>query len=261
MTVIASEEPKLMPNAPDSWLGPLDSQVAAMVVSAAGDIVLCMGRDGTIHEVSFGSPDALAESCNAWIGQKWVDVVTVESRPKVEAMLADAHQEAHPKWREINHLLPDGQNLPIRYSVVKVDRDGRLVALGRDLRSVAKLQQRLMDVQRSMERDYARLRNAETRYRLLFQLASEAVMIVDAGSEKIVDANPVACGLLGATAGRIVGRTLRDLFHPGSQADLQALFAATRSMGAGHRTCTCHWARAGVQPASRRPPPLVTTFH
>ncbi len=51
-----------------------------------------------------------------------------------------------------------------------------------------------------MERDYSRLRHAETRYRLLFQMASEAVLIVDAGdAARSIEANPAAAELLGET--------------------------------------------------------------
>ena len=64
--------------------------------------------------------------------------------------------------------------------------------MGRDLRPLAVMQQRLLNAQQSMERDYVRLRHAETRYRLLFQVSSEPVMIIDAGSNMVLDANPAA---------------------------------------------------------------------
>ena len=40
--------------------------------------------------------------------------------------------------------------------------------------AVSTLQQRLVDAQQSLERDYSRIRHVETRYRLLFQIASDA---------------------------------------------------------------------------------------
>ena len=57
------------------------------------------------------------------------------------------------------------------YSLVAAGGDGRVVAFGRDLRAVSTLQQRLIDAQQSLERDYSRIRHVETRYRLLFQMA------------------------------------------------------------------------------------------
>ena len=69
---------------------------------------------------------------------------------------------------------------------------GRIVAFGRDLRAVSSLQRRLVDAQQSMERDYVRIRHVETRYRLLFQMASDAVLIVDDAAHKVMDSNPAA---------------------------------------------------------------------
>ncbi len=48
-----------------------------------------------------------------------------------------------------------------------------------------------------MERDYSRLRHVETRYRLLFQVTSEAVLVVDAATHKVLEANPAAAQLFG----------------------------------------------------------------
>ena len=70
------------------------------------------------------------------------------------------------------------------YSAINIGRDDRFVVVGRDLRPLAAMQQRLINAQQSMERDYVRLRHAETRYRLLFQVSSEAVMIVDAVQQR-----------------------------------------------------------------------------
>jgi hypothetical protein len=110
----------------------------------------------------------------SWLGRPWIDTVTVESRPKIEALLAEAGSD-QPRARQVNHSVADREDIPVLYSAVPVGDDGRLVAVGRDLRPVALLQQRLVEAQQSMEREYSRLRHAETRYRLLFHLASEAV--------------------------------------------------------------------------------------
>ena len=56
------------------------------------------------------------------------------------------------------------------------------------------LQQR--NAQQTMEREYERIRSAEMRYRLLFQLASEPVLIVDVAAEKLSEANPAAIKLI-----------------------------------------------------------------
>ena len=64
-------------------------------------------------------------------------------------------------------------------SALRFPDAGLIVVMAYDLRPVARLQQKLVNAQRDLERDYQKLRDAETRYRLLFQITSEAVLIVD----------------------------------------------------------------------------------
>ncbi len=183
-------------SAPQQSLGNLDAESAARIIVAATDVALVMDSDGTIRDVAFGSNDLPLDSDSKWVGKSWSEIVTNESRPKVEALLRDAADDVAPRWRQLNHPAPGGADVPILYSAVRTGRRGRLVALGRDLRMMSSLQQSLMDAQRSMEREYSRLRHAETRYRLLFQLASEAVLIINAATLKVIEANPVAMRLL-----------------------------------------------------------------
>jgi transcriptional regulator PpsR len=104
------------------------------------------------------------------------------------------------------------------------------VAFARDLRPQVTLQQRLVTAQLSMERDYWRLRQAETRYRLLFQLASEPVLILDGALDKITEINPAAQALLGekASAGSL---SLGDRLEPASLRSLREMLERLRSAG------------------------------
>lgn len=218
---------------PKETLGDLDANVAATLISAASDIALVVDADGVIRDLAFSNDDLSKEGFGDWLGRPWADTVTVESRPKVEELLRDAASKAVPRWRQVNHPSAKGIDLPVRYSAVQVGREGRIVAVGRDLRAMATMQQRLIDVQQSMEREYARMRHAETRYRLLFQIASEPVLIVDAGNERIVEANPAAGKLLGRNVKRVVGRSFVELFDGQSARAIETLLNAARTAGRG----------------------------
>jgi transcriptional regulator PpsR len=65
------------------------------------------------------------------------------------------------------------------------------------MRAQATLQQRLVDAQNALERDYWRLRQVETRFKLLFDVSGEAIVVVDADKGTIVEANPASVSLLG----------------------------------------------------------------
>lgn len=191
-------------SAPRQTLGDLDADVAARVLAIAGDVALVLDQQGKVLDVAYGGGELSRDDFQGWRDRAWADTVTPESRPKVEEMLRAAKQEAGPRWREINHTNQHGEVVPIRYVAVPSGKDGRVIAIGRDLRAVAALQQRLIQAQQAMERDYARLRQAESRYRTVFQIVSEPVIILD-GARKVVEINPAAAQLVGTTNGAAIG--------------------------------------------------------
>ncbi|MFN7752206.1 MAG: transcriptional regulator PpsR [Pseudomonadota bacterium] len=213
---------------PSRSLAEVDAESASRLLAATGDVTLVIDAGGVIRDLAIGSDSLPAESLDGWIGKPWLDTVTVESRRKIEDLLRDASGHVPSRWRQVNHPTPSGE-VAMLYSAVPIGTRGRIVAVGRDLRPVAALQQRLLDVQQSMERDYLRLRHAEARYRLLFQMASEAVLIVDAANQRVVEANPAAARLLGEHVRKLAGRAFPDGFDsPGTQA-LQRMLGAVRA--------------------------------
>lgn len=218
--------------APTHSLGEIGADVAGKLIAAAADIALIVDADGVIQDVASHSDELAALGQRRWLGRPWIETVTIESKPKIAALLSEAGSDT-PRARQVNHPVSDDTDLPVLYSAVPVGEGGRIVAVGRDLRPVALLQQRLVEAQQSMEREYARLRHAETRYRLLFQLASEAVVIVDAATMKVIDANPATAELIGATAPRLVGRPLAEIFDPASAEAVRTLLTTVRMAGRG----------------------------
>ncbi len=216
---------------PATSVGTLDSDVASRVILAASDVALILDREGVISDFACGSGELPSDCRQNWLGRPWVDTVTVESRPKVEAMLHEAGRRGEPRWRQVNHPYDDGPDIPIRYSAIGLGTPDRILALGRDLRPIAALQQRLVDAQNSLERDYLRLRQAEARYRALFQLAAEPVLIVDAATLKVSEANPTADELFPGAHRQPVGHGLPDLFHADSRAQLHAMLSTVRAAG------------------------------
>lgn len=213
-------------------IGNLDGDFASKLISSAMDVALVIDRAGVVQDYSVGDDELSREKVfTSLVGRPWVDSVTLESRVKVEEMLRDAGTKAPPRWRQVNHPSSEGSDLPIRYSALAFGNSGRILAVGRELRSVSALQQRLVNVQQSMEREYSRLRLAETRYRLLFQTASEAVIIADAQTLKIVEINPAAEKLLGKPARRKSSKTLADIVEAEFAPALRKLFEQIRATG------------------------------
>jgi transcriptional regulator PpsR len=220
-------------------LGPLDAKAVTRLVGAVSDIALVLDDEGTIIEVVTQREELSARGSREWLGRPWVQTVTIESRQKVEALLRDAQAAAAAtgRWRQVNHPSTDGEDLPLLYSTLRMAQDdvhgspGRILAFGRDLRDSVALQRRLIESQQAMERDYWRYREAETRYRHLFETTAEAVLIIDGSTQKVLEANPAARTLCGTRRSRLVGAPLSSLFEAPHAERLQNLVAAARTMG------------------------------
>jgi transcriptional regulator PpsR len=215
------------------WLSDLDGETASKLITMASDIALVVSNDrqGIILDVSFGSEALSAAMADTWIGKPWVDTVSVESRSKIELLLRDSSAKGLPRWRMVNHVSSTGPDLPVMYAAAQMNADGRVVAFGRSMQSMANLQQQLVSAQQSMEREYLKLRQAEARHRLLFQVASEAVLIVDASNRKVLEANPAAGRMLGEGTRRLVGHLFPDGFNESSTQALQTLLGAVLATG------------------------------
>ncbi len=218
---------------PRNFLSQLDASAAARLLSMTADVALFVDKGGVIRDVSVGSEDLASEGYGRWVGHSWAETVTPESRPKVEALLKDAGSGEVPAWRHVNHPSAQGADVPVLYSAIRVDRKGSVVAVGRSLRAASVLQQRLVEAQQSLERDYMRMRQAETRYRLLFQTASEAILVVDAATLAVLEANPAAVRIMGNGARGLVGRTFPEGFDERSTQAIQTLISTVRAAGQG----------------------------
>lgn len=152
---------------PKQWLGDLDAEEAATLIEAAADIALVLDNAGVIRDVAFAQEDLAREFASVWLNRSWIDVASIDTKVKAEALLRDAPTPGARRWRHINHPASRGPDVPILYAAMPFGKEGQDLIVGRDLRPIAILQQRLVDAQQSMERDYSRLRDIETRYRQL----------------------------------------------------------------------------------------------
>lgn len=220
--------------APKKFLANLDASTVATIIAAAADVALIVDHEGIIRDMAFNNEELVQDldSARRWPGRSWAETVTPESRGKVETILREAASGAEPRWRHVNYPSSRGTPaMPVLYCAVCIAPQGLFVAFGRDLRSVSALQQQLVDAQQSMERDYSRLRHVETRYRILFQMSSEPVLVVDVASQRIMESNPAAGRLFGEMGKRLVGRPLLEAFdHAGSQS-VRTLLAGVKAAG------------------------------
>ncbi|MDO9707451.1 transcriptional regulator PpsR [Paracraurococcus lichenis] len=219
--------------APKTSLGDLDAEAAASLIAAAADVAIIVDAAGAVRDVAFNSESLAQELAGqeAWLGRPWPETVAPDSRAKVESLLQEAGGTGARPWRHVNLLAARGSSVPILFSAVRLGDGGRAIAFGRDLRQLSALQQRLLEAQQSLDRDYSRLRNAETRYRMLFQLWSDPVLILDTAAQKVTETNQAADRLLGRTPRRPQGREFLDLFDAKGREAVELLLAGVRATG------------------------------
>ena len=110
----------------------------------------------------------------SWIGRPWIETVENLGTSNVKRMLDDARTTGVSAFRQVTQRFPSGLELPMEYTTVLLGGRAGLLAIGKNLQAVAELQARLIAAQQAMERDYWKLREVETRYRLLFDASLRA---------------------------------------------------------------------------------------
>lgn len=217
-------------NAEASFSG-LDPKTIAALVENASDIALVI-EDGKVRDVSVMPGDLNRSGFGEnWIGKPWVETVSADSRGKIEALLGKPSPDSPSRTRQVNHPAGGLRDVPVAYRTVHLAGRNGVIALGRDLRTASDLQQRLIKAQQELERDYALMRQAEARYKVIFEAVSEPLLIVHGDSLRVETANPAAANELGMPVNVIGGKDLAALFAPAALRPLERLAATAIAQG------------------------------
>jgi len=178
---------------------------------ALPDVMLVLDVEGFIRDATLSNGFA-GERVAEWIGSPWVETVAESDGEALRSMLSDARHNGVCAFRNLTQRFPSGLELPIEYTTVRLGDHTGLIAVGKNLRAVAELQARLVEAQQAMERDYWKLREVETRYRLLFNSSSDAVLLLKAANLGIAELNPAAAQALGVSVAQ--AKALHELRFP-----------------------------------------------
>ncbi|MEM9878703.1 MAG: transcriptional regulator PpsR [Pseudomonadota bacterium] len=212
---------------PDGVFDGLAASQTAHVLSNSADITLVIDANGVVVDASFSVAAAFDGGGRGWVGQRFSDIVTSECKGKADKLLNDARAGRKTNPREINHPMASASDLPMRYTAVSLGRGDHIVAFGRDISGISVLQQKLMASQLTVEREFARLRAAESRYRMIFQLSDIPYILVDAASVRVCDINPAARRILGFSQQRMEDVKVASLFDNSSAEILHQLLRAS----------------------------------
>jgi transcriptional regulator PpsR len=200
---------------------------------AQPDVTLLLDLEGVVREATFSSTIA-DEKPEAWLGKPWSDISDGAASDHIKRMLEDARATGISAFRQVTQRFPSGLELPMEYTTVLLGGRAGMLAIGKNLLAVAELQSRLIAAQQAMERDYWKLREVETRYRLLFDSSNEAVVILKASNLRIIEANPAARDALDLppqTRADLNGRELLQELPQAERSALQAMLLRVREQG------------------------------
>ncbi len=197
---------------------------------AQPDVTLMLDLNGVIQDVTLSNAVS-EELVDDWRGRPWGDTVGDGVGGKVMRMVEDARESGVSAYRQVNQRFPSGLEIPMEYTTVRLGGKAGLIAIGRNLQAVAELQSRLIAAQQAMEQEYWKLREVETRYRLLFDASNEAVLLLKADTLRIIEANPAAIRALGLARGRDILPDMAAEEREPFQAMLQRVRQSGRAPG------------------------------
>jgi len=205
--------------------------VLAELLEGVADLALTLSKEGVVEDVSISSPELPVEMIESWRGQALIDTVDSPDSDYIAQTLEAA--ATAPQRLDLSHRFRAGEgDLPVQYRICAGGAEG-FVAVGVDLRPMASLRQQLVNAQQALEQDYWRLRNVETRYRRLFDMVGDAVLVVDALSARVLEVNPRTNDLLAPGEKTIVGKVFPRGFNEASARSLQELLNDIRTVGRG----------------------------
>ena len=207
---------------------------ALSLLLTLSDVVLVLDSSGRVEDsaaVSAAMEGPLATAAREWTGRPWLETVARQSRSPARDLLREIRSIGSASPRPISQRSMRGVEILAAYTGIELMGRGEMLLVGRDLGIAASREQQLQEAQQAMERDYRRMRRAESRYQLLFSGAHEATFVVEAGTLRVVDANQAAGRLLGIPSSELAGRDARSCFARDCEPAIEALLSRAHASG------------------------------
>lgn len=192
----------------------VDTGMASVLLSVA-DICLVASVQGKVLASAAKAGSNLESEVTRWCGEPLADLVDTPSGQKLAKRLADMDKsgsEGAHLWAELVHVTAKKESVPVRYALHPIKGRAQVLMLGQDQRPTIEMQQLLLNAQIALERDHEAQREIDTRYRLLMDFSSDAIVLVSIGSGQIVDINHNAAAILGRARADLIERPLADCF-------------------------------------------------
>ncbi|MEO8425836.1 MAG: PAS domain S-box protein [Verrucomicrobiota bacterium] len=190
------QEGVLKPLAPDA-----DARIAA-IIESSDDAVISKTPEGVITSWSPGAERMFGYSAPEIIGKSALMLVPPDRAYEEQQILARVARggEGINEFETVR-IKKDGTAIAVWVSIVPIkNRQGQIIGVSKIARDIT-------------ERKQAEeaLRLSESRYRRLFETAQDGILILDAETGQVVDANPFMRVLLGYSLEEFLGKKLWEV--------------------------------------------------
>jgi len=212
----------------------LSPELLAEVISTASDIALHVAGDGSVMSVLINEHHRTCGQLDGWVGRQVRELLTSESVQKLDRRLQQLAEapEGTSMAVEVTHQDTVNAGFPVRYALHRLPGDGSVLMLGRDMRAIAEIQQKLVSVQLALEKDYEAQREIDTRYRVLMEMTRDAILLVAMATGRIADLNQAAANLLGGARPEFLGTAVAQEFVGRRRGELLETMASLASADA-----------------------------
>lgn len=206
----------------------------AAFLERLADIALGLDEAGKILSVSVLSDELPSSLGESWQGAALVDLIDGGDAGRIADSLTLARKGGVHRLDVMHAVAELPAGLPMQYQLRASEGGKGFQAFGCDMRPTANLRQQLINAQQALEQDYWRLRQVETRYRRLFDMVGDAVLILDGQSRRVLEANPRASELLGDADKSVVGKPFPRGLSARAEQTVLELLKDIRTTGRGH---------------------------
>ncbi len=198
---------------PDKLFAELSGKELSQIARASADISFVLDDLGSIQNIYSDNKNLAKQISDDLLGKKWLEVVEPDSRKKVQSLLDDASPDTISKFRQIN-MIGNVRNvaLPMMCASIKTLSNKKIIVIGRDITEVSRLQQNLVSAQKEISQNYLQISRLEERFRSIFEIGTESIVIVKAEDEyPIVEMNRNAIKQLLLAKSNCIGKSLLSL--------------------------------------------------
>lgn len=192
-------------------LSPAAMQISAQAILASADIVFVLWPDGEIADVTTGASSRIKIATDGLLGISVSEIAEGEGQLALEEIVKAARQGAESRSVRVVHSAKLAELTGAKYSAHLAEDGKRVILIGKLSDCGAQFVGRFVENEIQQSR-IPNIEQSRVKYEKLFEASPEGIIIVDAISGEVTEANRKAAEILSDSDANLVGTELRSYF-------------------------------------------------